>query len=141
MVSILPDFFSEREYTGNGHLEMPDAEGDSNDRYAEKKAEGQVKNSNLPPSKQNPNKVHEHRQASGLIGPVNQLVTKRPQRISAQFEELETKGNADERNTHHQAHYVIEQGDDNAAEEEPEYITDRVHVTKIIGMTRNGLYL
>ena len=106
---------------------MPDAKGNADDSDAEQQAENQVKNGNLPPSRQNPEEIHKHGQTSGLIGAVHQLMTKGPQCICAQFEELHAKRYADDGDAHQQPHQVIYQGDDDTAQQKPEYVAKSVH--------------
>lgn len=62
---------SKRENAAKRHLEMLEAERDSNNGHAEDEPEHKVQGCNLPPSQKDPDKVHHSGQAPGLIGPVN----------------------------------------------------------------------
>ena len=127
------NFFTEREDGADGHLEVLQAPGDAHDRDAEQQAETQVDQGDLPPAQQDPEEVHHRGQAAGLPGAVHQLVAEGPEGVAAEFEELDAEGDADDGDAHHQPHEEIDQRDEQAAEHEPDQITEKFHnKTKII---------
>ena len=107
---------------------MLQGKGDAHDGEQEDNAAYHVQKGNLPPAQQDPEKVHHHGHATGLIGAVHQLVPERPQGIGPQLEQLKPKRNADERKAHHQTHHIVDEGDEDAAQQQPENITDKVHL-------------
>ena len=102
---------------------MLHAPGNAHDGDAEEKAEGEVNDGNLPPATEDPDEVHYHRYTPGFIGAVNQHMAEGPQCIGAQLKQLHAKGNADDCYAHQQAHDIVDDGDDNATKDEPEYVS------------------
>ena len=103
---------------------MLKAEGDANDGDAEDDAENQVQDRHLPPSAKNPDEIHHDGKASRFIRPGYQLVPERPQRVRAQLEQLHAERNADDGDAQQQPHNVVDQGDDDAAQDKPEDVSD-----------------
>lgn len=122
-----PDLFPERKHGSNRHLEMLQSPGNSHDGHAEKKAEEEVNEGDLPPAAENPDEIHHHRHAARLFGTIHQLMAKGPQCISAQLEQLHAKGYADERDAHQQSNNIVDNGNDNTAKQKPEYIAKKLH--------------
>ena len=75
---------------------------------------------NLPPAREDPEEVHHDGQAARLVGLVHHLVSERPQRIRSQLKQLNTKGNADDGDAHDEPHHIINEGNDDTSQEEPE---------------------
>ena len=120
----LSDFFSEGEDGADGHFEVLEAEGNAHDSDAEDDAEEQVQERHLPPSAENPDEIHHNGKASRLIWPVHQFVTERPQRVRAQLEQLHTERNAHDGDAQQQSHDIVDEGDDYAAQDKPEDVSD-----------------
>ena len=71
----------------------------------------------LPPAKKNPNQVHHNRDASWLIGAIHKFMTKRPQSVCAQLEELNAKRNTYYCDAHKESYQIVEQGYNNTAQD------------------------
>ena len=69
--------------------------GTAHDGEQEDASAHHVQKGNLPPAQQDPEKVHHHGHAAGLVGAVHQFVPERPQGIRPQFEQLDSERNAD----------------------------------------------
>lgn len=121
------NFFPEGEDRADRQAEMLEPEGDSHDGDTEKKAAHQVDDGNLPPSQQDPDEVHNNGQASRFLRTVYQFMAERPEGIGAQFEELHTEGDPDDGDAHQKPHEIIDEGDEDSAEDEPEDVSDKIH--------------
>ena len=51
----------------------------------------------------------------------------RPQGVAPEFEQLDAERNADDGDAHQQSHGKIDEGDDEAAEDEPEDVSEKIH--------------
>ena len=128
---FLLDFLAEGNEGGEDHLEVLEAPGDAYDGDAEEEAEEQVEEGDLPPACQDPDQVHRHGNAAGFIGPVNEFVPERPEGVPPQFEELDAERDADKGDAHHESDQKVEQGDEQAAEQQPQKISKGSHSAKI----------
>ena len=91
-----------------------------------------MKQGNLPPAKQYPDEIHHNGYTARLIGTVHQLMAERPEGEGTELEELYAKRNADDGDAHQQPYDIVDNGDDDTAKNQPEYIADRVHSAKQI---------
>ena len=127
---MLPYLFSTGQNRWKDHLEVLKAEGDAHDGDAEQQPEHQVKHGNLPPAQQDPDDVHDNRQAVGLIGAVHQFMAERPEGVSPQFEQLHAKRNTDDGDAHHQTDDEVDDGNQDAAKDEPENVAECFHISQ-----------
>lgn len=101
------DALPERCQGQGGHLEMLHAEGYADDRDAQQEPEAQVRKADPDASDEDPDDVHDERQASPAVALVHDTATEGPQRQYRQFQGLQPEGYADDRYHHHQAGYQI----------------------------------
>ena len=106
---------------------MPQSPRYANNGDAEEQPAREVQSGNLPPAKKYPDKIHHRRQASGFTRPVYKFMAEWPQSVSAQLEELHTEGDANDGDAHQQSHDILDEGDDYAAKQKPEYIAKELH--------------
>ena len=130
LIFLLTDFFAEGKDGGDGQFEVLGAPGDADDRDAEDQAEDGVENGDFPPAEEDPEEVHHDGEATGFVGFVDQFVAEGPECVAAELEELDAEGDADDRDAHHEPHKEIHDGDQDAAEDEPEKVADCFHRRK-----------
>lgn len=107
---------------------MLNAKGYAYDGDTAQQAEHQVNHGNLPPAQQDPDEVHHNGQDARLIGTVHQLMAEGPEGVNPKLEQLHAKGNADDSNAHHKADDEVDDRNEDAAKNEPEYVTDGFHI-------------
>lgn len=121
-------YFAKREDGADGHFEVLEPQWNTDNCDAENEAECQMQRGNLPPTTENPYQIHNHGYATGLIRAIYQLMTKWPQGVRAQFEQLNAKWYAYDCDAHQQSHQIVNQGDDNPAKDKPENVAKRFHI-------------
>ena len=109
---------------------MLNAEGYAHDGDTAQQTEHQVNHSNLPPAQQDPDEVHYNGQDARLIGTVHQLMAEWPEGVSPKLELLHAKGNADDGNAHHKTDDEVDDRNEDAAKDEPEYVADGFHISQ-----------
>ena len=114
--------FAERKQGGYDHLEVLHAEGDTDDGDAQDDAEEKMDQGDLPPAGQNPDDVHDGRQAAGLFRLVYDLMTEGPEGIGSELEELHAERDAYDCDAQPDAHAIVYQRYKEAVEDNPEYI-------------------
>ena len=117
------------------------AKGDADDCYAADQAENQVDDGYFPPSEQNPDQIHHDRDASGLAGSVDYLTAEGPEGVIGELEELQPEGYADDGDAHQQTHQYIDDGDKQASQNKPEYVSQRFHSLCQICKDMNNPYI
>ena len=130
LIFLLTDLFAEGKDGGDGQFEVLGAPGDADDRDAEDQAEDGVENGDFPPAEEDPEEVHHDGEATGFVGFVDQFVAEGPECVAAELEELDAERDADNRDAHHQTHEKIHDGDQQAAQDEPENVAERFHIRK-----------
>ena len=99
----------------------------TDDGDAEQQAETDVNEGDLPPSKENPKKIHNNGQAARIVRAADDIVSERPEGVGAEFEELHAERNADDGDAHQQAIEVVQDGCNQAAEQQPKNIAEKFH--------------
>ena len=138
MCHMSMDFFAKGEYGIQSHFEVLQAPGNAHDGDAEEESENKVEDGDLPPSQENPDQVHHNRDAARLVGSIHQFMTEGPKGIGPQFKKLHAKGDADDGDAHQKADDIIDQGDDKAAQNKPEYVAKEFHGQSFMGSSQSA---
>lgn len=117
---------SERREGDIGQFEMLLAEGDADDGDVEEQSEEDMGEPDPHASHEEPDDVHQGVEAS-TGGLLHDLRAKGPQGKHAQFQRLQSEGDADDGDHHRQTAYDILEGDLYAAEYEPNDISKEFH--------------
>ena len=115
----LPQMLAEGESGGGDHLEVLDSEGNSYDRDAEEKTADEMNCRDFPESAEDPDNVHRHRQAAGLILAELHLAAEGPHNVGAKFEQLHSERNTDNGYAHQQTDQIVEESDLQSSEDQP----------------------
>ena len=126
---LFPHLLPEGEDGGDGEAEVHDAEGKAHDCEAEDEPAHQVDDGDLPPAEEDPDEVHDDGYTAGFAGAVHQFGAEGPEGVGSQLEQLQAEGDADDGDAHQQAHDVVDDGYQDAAQDEPEEVADGVHLT------------
>ena len=115
----LRNLFAEWGQCQKGHLEVLQAERDAYDGDAEYDAEPHVQNGDFDATADNPDDVHQNRQATGVIRSRYDVVSERPESKSCHLEKLQSEWNTDDGQAEQQSHNSVIETDQNASEQHP----------------------
>jgi len=109
-----------------GHFKMLGAKGDANNSYVEKNPKKQMSQANTQSSKDDPQNIHQDRQASAAPF-VNNFASKGPQCQKGELDGLDSKRNPDDGNHQTQACDQIPNSGKEAAKDQPDNIAQKFH--------------
>ena len=120
----LPAGLAEGKEGEAGYLEVLQTEGDADDGDAEQGADNDVGKGNFYPAAEDPDDVQHEVNAAGLAVAEDGGFAEGAEREDADFHQLQAEGNADDGNAKQQSGNDISQPDEEAAEQEPKYVSE-----------------
>ena len=125
---------TERKQCVKHQLKVLHTEGNTDDSDAEADTQRQMRQGHLDTTKDNPQHVHNDRQATTCIVLRLNVATKGPQRKHTQAHNLHTKGNTYDCKAQHEATQEVTQRENKAAEDYPNNITDKSPIIYFLGL-------